>query len=185
MKKNIVLLSFILLSVPMFAQTIGFRDDNGEVLAIGTDYMITRAFGSYDTGVALAIYTDKHTGEKTYDLGIYFETYGKTFCQEHSRAVIKTFSGSIITISERLDTYKVQNGRKQVGDYRSTTYSLKPQYSISEGDIKTLMAEGIQRLRIETLKGLKDFTYKSDVLGGYLSKEFNLILGKQDFGADF
>lgn len=185
MKKQIILLSLILLSVPTFAQSIGFRDDNSEYLAIGTDYMITRAFSSYDTGVALAIYTDKHAGVKTYYLGLYFETYGKTFCQKHSRAVIKTFSGSIITISEILDTYKVINFREQVGDYQSTTYSLKPQYSISEEDIKILMAEGVQLLRIETLQGLKDFTYKSDVLGGYLTKEYNLILGKQDFGSDF
>lgn len=181
MKKYLLLLLSITLSSQIFAQTIGFRDDNSEVLSIGTDYLITRSFGAYDTGVALSIYTDKKIGEKKIVLSLYVETYGRTVCQKHSRAIFKTFSGSIITVSEILDTYKVQNG--WVGN--SNKFYLKPHYLISESDFNTLMKEGIQLIRIETLKGLKDFTYKSDVIGGYLTKEYNLIMGKQDFEADF
>lgn len=185
MKKIVVLLFLCAMYSPLFAQSIGFRDDNERTLAVGTNYLITRLFGGYSSGVALAIYTDKATNERMFDIGIYFETYGKTFCQEHSRAVIKTFSGSIVTLEQRLDTYKVENTRERVGDYQSTTFSLKPQYFIQERDLITLMDEGIQFLRVETLKGFKDFTYKSDVLGGFLKSEYNLILEKKDFESNF
>ena len=185
MKKTVLLLLLGALSSSLFAQSISFRNDNEKTLAVGTNFMITRSFGSYSTGVALAMYTDKVTKERSFDMGIYFETYGQTFCQEHSRAVLKTFSGTIVTLVQRLDAYKVQGSRERVGDYKSTTFSLKPQYLIQENDLNTLMNEGIQILRIETSKGFKDFTYKSDVLGGYLKSEYNLILEKRDFESNF
>ena len=185
MKRLLFVLLATILSVPVFSQTVGFRDDSEKILAVGSNYMLTKPWGSYSSGVALAVYTEKESGQRKFDLGIYFETYGQTFCQEHSRAIFKTFSGSIITLEQWLETSDVQNSRERVGDYRSTTYSLTPHYIVPEDVLNKLMEEGIEVMRIETLKGLKDFTYKSDVLGAFLTKEYNLILGKQDFGTDF
>lgn len=185
MRKKTVMLLLCAMSSPLFAQSIGFRNDSEKALAVGTNFMITRSFGGYSSGVALAVYTNKVTSERVVDMGIYFETEGKTFCQEHSRVVLKTFSGSIVTLEQRLKTSDVENGRKRVGDYNSTTFYLKPQYLIKESDLSTLMNEGIQIMRVETLKGFIDFTYKSDVLGGYLKSEYDLVLGSRDFESDF
>lgn len=185
MRKIVLLLLFGVLSSPLFAQGIGFRDDDGTTLSIGTNYRITRSSGDYSTGVSLAVGINRLTNIQTFLMGIYFETCGKMFCQKHSRAVLKTFSGSIVTVEQCIDSYKVQENREAVGGYDSNIFSLTPCYIIQESDLNTLMNEGIKVLRIETSKGLMDFTYKSDVLGAYLKSEYKLLLEKRDFESNF
>ena len=119
----------------------------------------------------------KETGEEGIFITLYFQTYSCTFCQEGSRAVFKTFSGSTVTIEQILSSDTLSN-RVGIPDRIKPTYALFPLYSISKEDLMKLMKEGIQKIRIETLVGFLDFTYKKDELGGYLAAEYaSLFIG--------
>lgn len=179
MQRFIIIILILFISGPIFAQSIGYRDESENILIVGTNYMTTNPLSNRITGIALEVLTNKTTGENTVNISLLFETLSKTFCQKNSKAIFKTFEGNVITLQESLETNSITR------ETRDSKYILKPQYSISEEDLQTIMKEGIQLMRIETLKGLKDFKYKKDVLGGFLTAEYNLILEKKDFSSDF
>lgn len=184
MKKVLFLLFAFLLSYPSFGQAIAVREENEKVLLVGTNYM-----SDYTTGVSLMVLSNKETGEKIYELGLYFDLYGRTLCQKGSKAIFKTFNGTIITLRQITETGDVISRRKLVNSSRINEeldrYRLQTDYRITEDDLQTLMHEGIQLMRIETLIGLKDYTYRKDALGGFLSAEYDLILDKKDFESNF
>lgn len=185
MKHLGLFITMLLVSLNSFAQTIAEREDFETYSTITTTYGIDKSFFGYSTAVALSMLTNKTTDERVFQLFYYFETSGKTLCQKGSKLIIKTFQGSIITLEQILADDRVRSYRERVGSVEGNVYSLRGHYYIDEDDIKKLIDEGIQLIRVETLKGLIDYTYKTDTLGKLLNTEYDLLFEKQDFGSDF
>lgn len=174
MDKRLLLLLFnLMIAYPMFAQKISERIETDNSTLIQTEYMISRPFFTSATGIALAKFTDKIEGRERYELLLYFEMPDKTTCQKGSRAIIKTRKGSIITLKQKTEKLSAE-----IVDVNSGFRALKPRYDITNDDLQKILVEGIEILRIETLLGLKDFSYPENVLGEYLEKEYNLIVNK-------
>ena len=131
----------------------------------------------------MCVNTTKQTGEIDYYLGLY--SAGEiTNLQENSRAVFKTFSGTIITLVTS-NTSRLKNEIVHLGDYTSKTWALKVVYDITEEALNTLMNEGVAILRVETMAGIRDYNYDKDYLGGFLRSELDLINEKKSFENDF
>ena len=179
MKKYLLVILLSLAWTSTFAQTISYRNDS----SAGTNYLITDFIRKYDTGVSLQIITSQQSGEKKCILGIYSEGKGRTYCQDNSRAVLKTFSGNIITLVQRNNNN--ENEIIHLGDSQSTIWALKVHYDISEEELNLLMNEGIAILRVETLAGIREYNYDKDYLGKFLRSELDLINDKKSFENDF
>lgn len=180
MRKLLLFFLSFWIGFPMFSQTIisyASRVDNETSIVVKTDILATSIWSNLPAGVSLTHVKMKETGEEGIFITLYFQTYSCTFCQEGSRAVFKTFSGSTVTIEQILSSDRLSN-RVGIPDRIKPTYALFPLYSISKEDLMKLMKEGIQKIRIETLVGFLDFTYKKDELGGYLAAEYaSLFIG--------
>lgn len=187
MKKTILIFLLSIVCVSAFAQTISFRNESDDYVSVATDYLTTtHLMGGYETGVALSMYKHKQTGEQSFFIGLYSEGYGYADSQKNSRAVFKTFAGSIMTVVQIDSDSDVRAGRR-MREEGSSICALRAHYSISEQDLQTLMNEGVALLRIETSAGIREFTYNKDNLGKYLQSEYNLLLSyeKNPFENDF
>ena len=176
MKKVIIFILTIFTSASLFAQSLAFRKESNGRYVAGTNYMLSSMSFSKSTGVALTVYSNQISEEREYNMGIYFETSGPAYCQQGSKAIIKTFANSIITLHANDYEHADNEGAK---------YYYRIHYAITEDDLQRLINEGIQLIRIETSIGLIDNVFKKDILGKYLKKENEMILEKRDFSSDF
>ncbi len=178
--RRIILVLSVLLSLPAFSQSIGFRKDTDESLKIGTNYMLQ----GHQLGVALVNEVNKQSKEETWQIDLI--VYGSTAFKidRGARLLIKTFSGTVVVTEQLIDCYNI----KSEIEYPATgvtRYSVYPIYQISNEDLQVIMKEGIQKLRFETTRGIYDATCDKDYYGEIVRKEYNLIKGKSDFEAGF
>lgn len=136
------------------------------------------------TGIALAKATKKSDGTVFWRLGLLYEQGVRTFSQEGSRAVFKTFKGTVVSVCQRTKSSDSVNNRTKLSS-TSELYVNKALYEIDEQTLDILISEGIQKMRFETLRGFRDYEYDHDVLGAYLAAEKREIEGMANFGSDF
>lgn len=186
MKKISLLIVLLCWIIPVFSQTIQKREEKDGYLTLMTGYMKTRALSLDYVGVSLATVTNQsadNNEEKIIMLVFFYET-DKTFTQEGSKAIIKTFTGDIVTLKQKTQDSHVIYNRKRIDEVLDR-YLIYVNYFITEKELNKIINEGIQVIRIEALTGLKDYVFKDDALGRFIKSEYALIMQKQDFGMDF
>lgn len=182
--KRILLFAFLItIAFPSYSQSIAYREEKDGIVTTATSRMTTRAFSHERIGIALYIASDQTTNVKSVLLDFLYEL-DKTYTQKGSRAIIKTFTGDIIKLVQNTNDDTVSKYREQ-SDETLDLYFINVQYLTDEKTLNKLINEGIQKIRIETLTGLRDYVFKNDVLGGYLKSEHNLIIQNNDFSANF
>lgn len=181
MKRIIITLLITLTCYSFQAQTVVSREENDKLLILRSSLLATNSILSLNTGVSLSFITNKVNGDTFYDIGLYLENYDKFFCQKGCKAIFKTFSGSIITLYEYWETGDVIYFRQ----HADNRYAITPRFVVIEEDLKKLINEGVEFIRVETIIGLMDFTYKEDIIGGFLGQEYALVNSKKDFSSDF
>ena len=183
MKKLILFCLSMIILTPAFAQEIAFRTDNDNVFSIGANYMI----GKGNVAVGLSYMLDKISEERTFQIPMVTISYELAFSfDKGAKALIRTFSGSIIELSQMKSCYDI--GRDLKSAYSGSTsyyYYCYPYFEVSHNDLLIMMQEGIQKIRFETTIGMKDYSYEKDELGGLLRKEYDLIFSKTKFDTDF
>ena len=179
--KRLILFFTIILSIPAFSQSIGYRKDTDESLKIGTDYMLH----GHQLGIALVNEVKKQTQEETWHIDFILFSYNTQFKFDRgAKLLIKTTSGTMVVLEQLIDCYNIKTDL----EYPSTgvtRYLIYPAYQISTEDLQVLMKEGIQKLRFETTRGIHDMICDKDYYGEMIRKEYNLIKGKSDFEAGF
>ena len=183
MKKYSLLILMLFWIIPAFSQTIQLREEKDGYLTLMTSYMRARVKSLEYVGVSLATATNLSNNEKIILLAFCFDA-DKTFTQKGSKAIIKTFTGDIITLIQETKDMEVVQSRKRIDDIMDS-YRFFVNYLVSEKELNKIINEGIQVIRIEALTGLKDYVFKEDALGGFIKSEYTLIMQKQDFGLDF
>lgn len=183
MKRTLILLLSIALATPLFAQKIGIREENEELLHIATNYELPKG----DIAIALEYLHNKLNNEDSYYLHLYLVSYELPFSfDKGAKALIRTSKGSIIELEQLTNCYDIKR-EHQLSSARYSTYYyyVFPKYGISRDDMELIINEGIAKIRFETTIGMRDYTYDSDALGKMLKAEFDLIFKKTDFSADF
>lgn len=183
MKKLILFCLCFVILTPVFAQEIAFRTDNDNVFSIGANYMIEKG----NVAVGLTYMIDKNTEEETYQIAMATISYELAFSfDKGAKALIRTFAGNIIELSQIKNCHDIGRESKRAYSGSSTYYYYcYPYFEVSHDDLKTMMQEGIQKIRFETTIGMIDYSYEKDELGKLLKKEYDLILSKSKFDTDF
>lgn len=186
MKRFLITTLLALFAILSYGQSIGYRNDTDESLTVGTNYSIR----GRQLGVSLNYGLNKSTKEERWLLDfILYSRNERLRVDQGAKLLIRTFSGSVIELKQNQSCYDIKRDTeypyKSIRDYDTTDYLVYPDYFIDGKDLQTLMKEGIQKMRFETTKGMKDLLWEKDVFGEVILSEYNLILGKSDFGADF
>lgn len=187
MKKILIILSLCVLSSSLWGQNVSMRDTEDAVLYV-SDYMYRQRFGETLTGIALVKYVKKSDSSVHYNVGIVYDETDGTYSQKGSHVVFKTFKGNVFTGTQVTRDYEVINNREKKGSGASSSlyfYRYKVSYAIDAEALDALIAEGVQKMRLELMTGFEDFEYKTDVLGGFLATERAVMESKTNFSDDF
>lgn len=187
MKKIFVAFALFLLGVvSLNAQSLAYREDTGESLSIGTNYTTE---DKYRLGVALNHFVNKKSNQEVWALGFLIYTRNiQLTVDENARLLIRTFGDNIVELTQYIESPKQDYqslGYNRYTNMSEYDYQVYPSYSISLADLKILMSEGIKKLRFETTRGMLDIDCERDVFGVDIWSEYNLIIGKTDFGEGF
>lgn len=183
-KMIIFFLLSIMITIPsVSAQNLAYRTDTDMELSAATDYY--RSSGSI--GTSLSYHLNKASQEESFTLGLWVLSDDlEFFIDLGSKALIRTTKGHIIELQQI--TSSLRKGSKYLGYYGNqahTRHYIYPDYLISREELEMLMEEGILKIRLETTVGMKDYLYKTEVLGKTLQAEYNLIFNVSDFDTDF
>ena len=186
MRKLLLTTLVAFLATLSYGQSIGYRNDTDESLAVGTNYSIR----GRQLGVSLNYGLNKSTKEERWLLDFILYSRNEPLrIDQGSRLLIRTFSGTVIELKQNQSCYDIKHETdypyKSTSNYDVKDYLVYPDYFIDGKDLQALMKEGIQKMRFETTKGMKDLQWDKDVFGEVILSEYNLILGKSDFEAGF
>lgn len=183
MKRTLILLLSIALATPLFAQKIGIREENEDLLHIATNYELPKG----EIAIALEYLNNKKNNDESFFLHLYLVSYNLPFTLDKgAKALIRTFKGNIIELEQLMSVYDIKRDRQSASSqYSNYYYYVFPKFGISRDNTELIMNEGIAKIRFETTIGMKDYTYESDVLGKMLHAEYDLIFKKTDFSAGF
>lgn len=186
MRKFLLTTCAIFIATFSFGQTLGYRNDSEESLIVGTNYSIR----GRQLGISLNYGLNKVTKEERWLLDFILYSRNEPLnIDQGAKLLIRTFSGSVIELKQNQNCYNIKRETdypyKSSGNYDIKDYLVYPHFFIDGNDLNTLMKEGIQKMRFETTKGIKDIQWDNDIYGDIIKSEYNLILGKSDFGADF
>lgn len=186
MRKLIITVLAALSTTLSYGQTIGYRNESNNSLTIGTNYSVM----GRELGVSLNYYLNKSTKEERWLLCfILYSRNEPLSIDQGAELLIRTFSGTVIELKQNDNCYDIKRERdypyQASGNYNVIDYLVYPGYFIDGKSVQILMKEGIQKMRFETTKGIRDLKWNKDVYGGIITSEYNLVLGKSDFGADF
>jgi len=184
MKRIVLILLLMTLGISSLkAQNLAYRNDDILVFSAGTDYL--RESGSI--GVAVEYEKEKATRNEKATIRLWVLSDNLKFgINQGAKALIRTFSGTVIELIQKVDWPRQDS--KYLGHLRGKAqnrYYVYPDYPISMQDLLTLVNEGVQKVRLETSIGMKDYYYDTDVIGSTLKKEMDLILNKIDLDSDF
>lgn len=192
MKRQILLLAiFIIISQIAFCQTakISSREENDEMLTIGTCYTMVKMDNQQELGPSVCYRYDKRNGLKTFYLCFWIRTYeynriSKFGIDKGAKVIIKTRKGSVITAVNRFKDYNYStDGELHSG---GQIYKLLTAYEIEKADLDTIVQEGITKVRFETTCGFRDYySEKSNALGELIASQCDLIQGKENFSEGF
>ena len=187
MKRLLFIYLFLLLSMPIYSQTIGYRNDTDQRLEIGTDCIFegrNKLFFDHGpwTGISLGYNLDKDTGKEVYLLHFSLITRDQFTFDKRANLYIKTFQDKVI-IADQLIT-NVTTKSKTTDNSRIYYFSY-PSYGITTKDIQTLMNEGVKKLSFMTTSGYHELNYEKDTIGVILKKEYDLLHSKTSFDEGF
>lgn len=182
--KKLVILFTLFLSITWVSSAqdsrIGFREETAERLAIGTNYQMVNMADNKQLGPSVSYYWNKKTGKKDFYLGFWMRMkYENRYTMDkNAKVLIKTKSGNVVTLTNKEDRVRRESDSNNY-------YSVMANLLISESNLKKLIDEGIEKVRFETTRGFVDYYSKNDALAATISRAYQLVLGKSDFGADF
>lgn len=187
MKKIVVAFALFLLgAVSLNAQSLAYREDTEESLSIGTNYI---AEDKYRLGVSLSYFVNKKSNQEVWSLN--FSIYTRNVqldVDKDARLLIRTFGDKIVELTQYNESPKRDYQSLGYNQYKNMSeydYQVYPSYLISLADLKILMSEGLKKMRFETMRGMLDINCERDVFGVDIWAEYNLIIGKTDFGEGF
>lgn len=184
MRKFLISTLFVFLSTISFAQTLGYRNDTAERLLVGTNYIIR----GQQLGVSLEYSLNKITKDEHWNLSFILYSRDELLTiDKDSKLLIRTFSGSVIELTQKNDIYSIKHDMKYPysSDWSVVDYLVYPDYTVSAEGLQKLMKEGIKKMRFETTKGMIDLEWDKDYFGADILSEYNLILDKSDFSDSF
>lgn len=170
MKRLIITSILACIACVCYGQSLGYRKDNARCLAMGTDY----SAAGRQLGVSLNYCLDKATNEELWRLDYILSSQDEPLkIDRGAKLLIRTFSGTVVEMKQNRTCYELRLEKT----YREKDYLVYPEYYIDGGDLLVIMNEGIQKMRFETTKGMKDLQWEDDVYGRLIRSEYNLILG--------
>lgn len=186
MKKLLITTLVAFVATLSYAQSLGYRNDTDASLTVGTNYTIL----GRQLGVSLNYGLNKSTKEEKWLLDfILYSRNERLNVDQGAKLLIRTFSGTVIELKQNQDCHAIKIDSdypySSIGNYDTIDYMVYLKYFIDGKDLQIIMKEGIQKMRFETSRGMKDLLWEKDEFGALILSEYNLILGKSDFGADF
>lgn len=187
MKKTLLVLFCFLSSIPIFCQTIAWRDEKDGVLSIGTDYMMTNyGFLSrrINMGVSLSYSYNSHNDSELFTLGILLYTFNeKCSFDKGSKLKIETFDNQAIKLIQiDNDVHSVLESEYSTRDY---LWKSDPSYSLTRDQLEMIIKGGVTRIWFQSTNGLFYKPFDKDLVGPLLDSEWKLIQQKMDVTKGF
>lgn len=109
--------------------------------------------------------------------------------KNNARLLIKTFEGSILELRNTTDADGSVRDIHHIGTQVFSDYTATAIYDCSYEQLETLAREGVAKIRVEELSGIKEKEYKKDKVGKLLRTDLGLIsealANQSDFDSDF
>lgn len=176
MKKILLTIALLSVSLSMFSQKLGYKKDNDTEFSIGVNYAFVEHLG-----IGMSFLLNKETGEKNWGISIIVPNQYSDFSfDRNSLLLIKTFSGSIIELHELMEYNQVERDiyhiTPSIAIHRSS-----PLYLLAIEDLNKIISEGVEKLRFDSTIGFIDFSYTEDKLGPLFKKQKDIIIEESNF----
>lgn len=191
MKHFYSLFFLLLLSCPLFSQSLATKEEEDGCLTLITNFIYDKtgllSLGSNLNGVSLCYRVDINGGNETFALRFGIETISSEFSfDKNANLYLKTFSDKVVILQQLLSCEEVPKDNAQEYNH------VYPMYTIAKDDLVSIMNEGIKKMLFMTTKGYYPCNYGKDIVGENIRKEYEFLLNiankkinKESFDKDF